>query len=109
MTDALVAIATFMSSIFLSIQFAGALYGVIDHWYQIGRYWGRVVAAILVWGGLFVGIGYLLKEEGSSAYIAGVWVFLGGHLLVTVLGLTSWRGRAAEEKAYRVYLKEEVG
>ena len=39
MIDALVAIAAFMAGIFLSIQFAGALYGVIDHWYQIGRYW----------------------------------------------------------------------
>ena len=43
-------IVAFGAGAYLMIGMLGALYGIVDLWYMIGRAWPRVLRGILCWG-----------------------------------------------------------
>lgn len=107
MTDILANVFFFLLGLFLSIQFAGALYSVIDHWYKLKRYRLRVATGIFVWGGLFFGVPSWLPTPSHDAFIAGVFLFAGGHLLVILLSpFPLLAAKRAEKKAYKALMDE---
>ena len=54
----------------------GALYGVVDLWYMIGRAWPRVVLRILGWGAAIVAIGLLLEPPYAASFVWGLAAYL---------------------------------
>lgn len=103
MIDTLVLCCCFLLGIFLAIQLAGAVYGIIDHAYRLRRFARRVAAGILVWGGVYALMLAILPPSARSAFLSGLYFFLGCHLLLMLAAPLPLIGaKRTEAKAYRM-------
>jgi branched-subunit amino acid transport protein len=66
--NALLAIASFLIGVYLSIRIIAALYRIIDLWYTIESAWPRVVRGILGWSGAAVVAALILQR---AAFLSG--------------------------------------
>jgi len=89
----LIAIALFALGVHLALRTVAALYRIIDLWYTIGTAYSRVLRGILGWGGATVAIALLLADEGRSAFLWGVWGFVGFYLSLYVVRYSFLRRR----------------
>ena len=93
--------ALFFLGIVMAIQVASSLYGIIDHWYRIARYWRRVLTAIVLWTAGYWVIALALEPQGRAAYFTGSLFWLAMHILT---GLAMYLPLALDQlKQQRVY------
>ena len=69
-------IVAFGAGAYLMIRMLGALYGIVDLWYMIGRAWPRVIRSILCWGAASAVLGWLLEPPYLTAFAYGLVAYL---------------------------------
>lgn len=70
----------FMAGLCLAVQAVASLFGIIDHWYAIKKWYPKVILNILLWFGIIIVISLIFGNGYRWAFLFGIFCFCVFHV-----------------------------